>query len=104
MAGIDFRELRRRIRMSQVLELLGFQPSQRRGEQVRGPCPLHGSHSPRSRSFAAHLGKGVYRCFVCGACGNSLELWVAASRQGLYPAALELCERLHLEIPWLPRR
>jgi hypothetical protein len=53
MAGIDYAELRRRLRLGQVLELLGFVPSTHHGNQVRGPCPVHGSQSPRSRSFAA---------------------------------------------------
>jgi hypothetical protein len=39
-----------------VLDLLGFEPSRRRGDQVRGPCPVHRSR----RSFAAHLGKNVW--------------------------------------------
>jgi DNA primase len=102
MAGIAFRELRRRVKIGAVLELLEFEAGERRGEQVRGPCPLHGSRSPRSRSFAAHLGKGVYHCFVCGAGGKALDLWVARTGLPLYQAALDLCERLHLEAPWQP--
>ena len=100
MAGIDYRELRRRVKMAAVLAVLAFEAVERRGEQVRGPCPLHGSGSPRSRSFAAHLGRGVYHCFVCGAGGNVLDLWVARTGLPLYRAALDLCERLPLEVPW----
>ena len=55
MTGIDYRALRRVLRLGQVLDLLGFVPTNRAGAQVRGPCPLHGARSPRSRSFAAHL-------------------------------------------------
>jgi DNA primase len=101
MPGVDFREVRRRAPMSRVLELISFAPSAQWGEQRRGPCPLHGSHSPRSRSFSVHLGKGVFRCFVCGAQGNALDLWAAWSNQGLHQAALALCERLHVDVPWL---
>jgi DNA primase len=104
MPGIDYRELRRRLKIAGVLELAKFKPAWRWQEQVRGPCPLHGSHSARTRSFAAHLGKNVYRCFACGAQGNALELWVALTGQGLHRAALDLCERLHLEVPWLGQR
>jgi DNA primase len=101
MPSIDFREVRRRVPISRVLELVGFAPSERWGEQLRGPCPLHGSHSTRSRSFSVHLGKGVFRCFVCQAQGNALDLWAAWSNQGLHQAALALSERLHFEVPWL---
>jgi DNA primase len=101
MPRVDFRQARSEIRLVLVLELLGWQARERRGQQVRGACPLHGSTSPRSRSFSAQLGRGVWRCFVCGASGNALELWARASGQGLYQAVLDLCERLGREVPWL---
>lgn len=104
MAGIDYRALRQQLQLSQVLELLGFVPSTRWGAQLRGPCPVHGSQTPRSRSFAAHLERHCWHCFRCGAGGNALDLWTAATRLPLYDAALDLCWRLHLEIPWLPAR
>jgi DNA primase len=104
MAGIDYAELRRRLRLGQVLELLGFVPSTQHGNQVRGPCPVHGSQSPRSRSFAAHLERHCWHCFRCSAHGNALDLWTAATKRPLYEAALDLCQRLHLDIPWLPAR
>jgi hypothetical protein len=84
-----------------VLGLLAWQPRERRGEQVRGACVLHGSTSPRSRSFSAHLGRGVWHCIRCGASGNALELWARATGQGLYQAVLELYDRLGQEVPWL---
>ena len=104
MAGIDYAALRQRLRLGQVLELLGFVPSTRRAAQVRGPCPIHGSQSPRRRSFAAHLERHGWHCFGCGARGNALDLWTAATRLPLYEAALDLCRRLPVEIPWLPAR
>jgi hypothetical protein len=83
MPLVDFRQARREVRLGRVLELLGWQARERRGQQVRGACPLHGSTSPRSRSFSAHLGRGVWQCFRCGACGNALELGAKATGQGL---------------------
>jgi hypothetical protein len=55
MPGIDYRAARASIRLAEVLELIGYQPRSRLGVQLRGPCPLHGSSSPSSRVFAAHL-------------------------------------------------
>jgi DNA primase len=101
--GIDFRQARSEVRLAEVLGLLGWQACQRRGEQVRGPCPVHRSRGPRSRSFAAHLGRGVWHCFVCGAGGNVLDLWVAVTGQPLRAAVLDLCGRLGREVPWLTR-
>ena len=104
MAGIDYAALRRGLRLGPVLDLLGFVPSARAGAQVRGPCPLHGARTPRGRCFAAHLERHCWHCFRCGAGGNALDLWMAATRLPLYEAALDLCRRLHLAIPRLPAR
>jgi DNA primase len=101
MPRIDYRTVRASIRLAEVLELIAYQPCWRQGEQGRGPCPLHGSRSARSRVFAVHLGKNVYHCFRCGAGGNALDLWAAVTRQPLYAAVLDLCQRLGRSVPWL---
>ena len=101
MPLVDLRVARREIGLGRVLELLGWRPHERRGEQARGPCPLHGSTSPRSRSFSAHLGRGVWHCFRCDASGNAVELWARATGLGLYQAVLDLYDRLGREVPWL---
>ena len=100
MPGIDYPRLRQQLSLTQVLDLLGFTATTRRGPQVRGPCPVHGSKTRHSRSFAAHLEKQCWHCFGCGAGGNALDLYTAATRLPLYEAALELCARLHLPVPW----
>jgi DNA primase len=101
MPGVDFRQLRERVSMRDVLGLLGWQPRARRGEQLRGPCPLHRSRSPTSRCFAVPVGKKVYHCFRCGASGNALDLYAAATGASIYQAALEWCGRLGHAVPWL---
>jgi DNA primase len=101
MPGIDYSALRRQLRLGPVLELLDFVPATRRGPQLRGPCPVHGAHTPRSRSFAAHLEWHCWHCFRCGAGGNALDLWVAVTRLPVYEAALDLCRRLPLDVPRL---
>lgn len=73
----------------------------RRGQQVRGPCPVHHSRSPRSRSFSAQLGRGIWQCFVCGASGNALDLWARVTGQELYAAVLALYRQLGRAVPWL---
>jgi DNA primase len=104
MPGIDFREARSRLRLAEVVELLGFEPRSRWRDQVRGPCPLHQSRTPGSRSFAAHLGKNVWHCFACTAGGNALDLWVAVTRQDVHTAVLDLCNRLGRDVPRLSPR
>jgi DNA primase len=103
MPALDFREARAQLHVAEVLDLLGFEPNSCRGDQVRGPCPVHRSRRPASRSFAAHLGKNAWQCFRCGAGGNALDLWVAVTRQPLYAAVIDLYMRLGREVPWLRR-
>jgi len=103
MPAVDYRAARTQLRLADVLQLIGYQPRSRQGEQWRGGCPLHGSPSPTSRSFAVHLGKNVYHCFRCGAGGNALDLWAAVTRLPLHAAVLDLCQRLRQPVPWLSR-
>jgi DNA primase len=101
MPAIDYRAARALLPLADLLDLLGFEPRRRHGPQLRGPCPLHRSGSATSRSFAAHLGKGLWHCFRCGAGGNALDLWVAGTRQPLHAAVIDLCQRLGRDVPWL---
>jgi DNA primase len=106
MPWIDYREVRRRIPMWRVLELLGWQPRTRRGDQLRGSCPIHvrGSypiHVASRPHFAVHLGKQVYFCHKCQSGGDQLKLWQVIHQRPLYPATLDLCRAAGIEPPWL---
>jgi CHC2-type zinc finger protein len=100
MAGIDFRAARTLVSMAEVLTLLGFEARSCSGPQLRGPCPLHGS-ATSSRVFSVNLAKNTFQCFKCGASGNHLDLWASATKKSVYEAALDLCQRLGRDIPWL---
>ena len=102
MPGIDYRQLRQQITMSQVLSLLGFQPTSRHGPQVRGPCPILGCRSAFDHSFSVHLTRQVYHCFACRSRGNVLDLWAAIHGLTIHQAALDLCHVTNLNPPWLP--
>ena len=105
MPGIDFRQLRNNITMAEVLGLLGFVVRERRGDQVRGQCPFHEpSARGKHRSFSANLRRQLFHCFKCKAAGNQLDLWARASKKPVHEAALDLCVRLHKEVPRLVRR
>ncbi len=107
MAGIDFRQVRAQITMEEVLGLLGFVPLSRSGSQVRGRCPFHPAANTglgKSRTFSANLVQNSFQCFKCGAAGNQLDLWVLATQQKVYEAALDLCNKLNREVPWLVER
>ena len=101
MPGIHFAEVRDRISLADVLDLLGFIPCESSGDQVRGPCPVHHSISPSSRCFSANLKRHIYRCFKCGSCGNQLDLYASATGLSLFEATVAVCEQLHREVPWM---
>jgi DNA primase len=103
MPGVDFNALRTEITMEDVLSQLGFQPTSRSADQLHGPCPVHGSTSPGSRTFSVNLTNGRYYCHKCHSRGNHLELWAAVQKLPLYDAALDLCRTLNREVPWIHR-
>jgi DNA primase len=103
MPGVNFQLLREQIAIWDVLGLLQFEPRALRGDQWRGPCPLHGSRNPRSRSFSVNVRLGRYQCFVCGSSGNASEHWSAVRGVKLHAAAVELCQLLGIEVPWVKR-
>jgi DNA primase len=103
MPGVDFDMLRGQITMEQVLDLLAFHPSARRGDQWYGPCPLHDSKPRRHRCFSVNVALGRYYCHRCHSHGHQLELWAAATRLPLYQAAIDLCRALGVEVPWMHR-
>jgi len=102
--GVDFAAVRSQVSMAQVLALLGFVAREKAGNQVRGPCPVHRSHSANSRSFSANLRKKAFRCFGCGCAGNQLDLWAAATECTRHAAAVDLCMHLQLPVPWIQTR
>jgi DNA primase len=83
---VDFKELRKRLRFADVLKHFGVELKVR-GDRATGLCPLpkHPKHEDKKRtpSFSADLGKGVFNCFGCHACGNLLEF--AALMSGTDP-------------------
>ena len=96
---VDFAFLREHVTMEQVLQHLGFLTELRgRGEQRRGPCPVHSQPGDAERTFSVHLGKNAFQCFHadCAVKGNVLDLWAAIHRLPLYDAALNLAETFQL--------
>ena len=61
---VDFACVREHVTMEQVLQHLGYFASLRgRGQQRRGPCPVHSQPTAPERTFSVHLGKNAFQCF-----------------------------------------
>lgn len=103
MPGIDFDRLRAEVTMQQVLQLLGFQSTRRRGQQWYGPCPLPGCRPCHKPCFSVNVALGRYYCHRCHRHGHQLRLWAAATGLLLHPAAIDLCATLGREVPWMDR-
>lgn len=98
----DYADLRKQISIEQALRQLGhFAHLQGSATQRRGPCPIHGSQRPASRSFSVNLERNLFRCFspTCQAHGNVLDLWAAIHKLTLYEAAEHLTATFGIEPP-----
>jgi hypothetical protein len=54
--GFHFAEVRARIALADVLDLIDFVARVSSGDQMRGPCPAHHSSAPSTRGVSANLG------------------------------------------------
>lgn len=99
MPLIDMKALKAQVSVLAVLRLINWKPFRTEQTAYRGPCPIHHSSRPQSRSFAATA--TGFCCHSCGERGDSLRLWMLLTGLKLYPAALDLCERLHIDPPFL---
>jgi DNA primase len=103
---IDFRQLKELINLNDVLELYGWSPNRvlKGGTELRGPCPVHGSTSPKSVIFSVTPQRNAFKCFKCGAEGNQLDLaahYFGMPRDQIVKIAVRLCQELGKEIPRL---
>ncbi len=95
MPWVDYSELRRRLDMEEVLSWMDWRANVRKGEYLRGSCPLCGeSKSPRARNFVVHISRKLFKCFRCNAGGDVLVLWSKHRKTKLIEAANELQSRL----------
>ncbi len=67
----------------------------RAGANYKGNCPFHDEKTP---SFVVSPAKGIYKCFGCGAAGNSVK-FVMEHEKVSFPEALRiLAKKYHIEI------
>ena len=89
---VDFREVRSRITMEQVLKHYGvFDTFKRTGDRLSGPCPIHGGSNPSQ--FRVDTEKNLWNCFSeCKHGGNALDFIAKKEDVSIHDAAIKACE------------
>lgn len=81
---------------ARIEEVIGeFVQLKRRGVNLLGNCPFHNEKTP---SFTVSPAKGIYKCFGCGAAGNSTK-FLMEHEHFSYPEALKfLAKKYHIPV------
>jgi DNA primase len=89
MSGKLLKDLKKQVSIQQVLESYNLcRGLRRRGDQLVGPCPLHGGDNPTA--FRAHLTRGIWNCFTACGGGNIVDLICRIEKCSVASAALIL--------------
>ena len=89
---VDFRDIRSRITMEQVLEHYGvLDKFTRNGSRLSGPCPIHNGTNPTQ--FRVDTEKNIWNCFSeCKHGGNVLDFIAKKEDLSIHDAAIKACE------------
>jgi DNA primase len=95
---VDFRDIRARITMEQVLEHYGvLHTFKRTGDRLSGPCPIHGGSNPSQ--FRVDTEKNLWNCFSeCKHGGNTLDFIARKENISIHDAALKACEWFNIPL------
>ena len=75
MVWIDFREIKARVGIDQVVDYYGISLAQKTPTQKAGPCPFpkHGGDRSNNNAFHTDSKKNAFNCFShCGG-GNAID-------------------------------
>jgi DNA primase len=89
---VDFKAVKAAVTMQMVLEHYSLTEWQRRGDELRGPCPIHKGTKPKQ--FSVNITKNAFQCFYehCKARGNVLDFVAKMESCSVRDAALKLAE------------
>jgi DNA primase len=89
---VDFRDIRSRITMEQVLQHYNLLDTFRRsGHSLSGPCPIH--KGTNKTQFRVDTERNIWNCFSeCKHGGNTLDFIARMENLSIHDAALKVCE------------
>jgi DNA primase len=95
---VDFREVRSRITMGEVLEHYGVLATfKRSGTSLSVPCPIHGGTDPSQ--FRVDTEKNIWNCFSeCKHGGNVLDFLAKKEDVSIHDAAIKACEWFNIPL------
>ena len=95
---VDFRAIRARLTMDQVLDHYGVLDTfKRSGSRLSGPCPIHGGSNPTQ--FRVETDRNIWKCFSeCKHGGNVLDFIAKKEDISIHEAALKACEWFNIPI------
>lgn len=87
--------------VARIEEVVGdFVDLKKRGTSLIGNCPFHNEKTP---SFHVSVNKGIYKCFGCGAGGDSLK-FIMEHEKYAYPEAIRyLANKYHIPVEEIER-
>lgn len=94
---VDFREVKSRVSIRDVLARYGFLESlkEKSRGKLAGACPIHGGNNPNS--FHVSVEKNAFNCFTeCGG-GNVLDLVMKIEKCDIRDAGLKLADWFGIE-------
>src|SRR2546427_732430 len=69
---VDFKTIKDRVSVEQVLAHYGINWLRRSGDELRGKCPIH-PNAEGERTFHVNLAKNLFHCFSCGGSGRLVK-------------------------------
>src|SRR5688572_5113971 len=79
-----------------IVEIVGsFVKLKKRGTSYLGLCPFHNEKTP---SFTVSPSKEIYKCFGCGASGNSISFLMEHEKYSYVEALRWLAQKYNVEI------
>lgn len=106
LGPVDFDALKRTVSIVELLESIGWKAvrTRRGGNELRGPCPIHGSSSNTSLIFSVTPSRNIFKCFKCDARGDTIALATylfGIPRDQRVKAAVALSKQLKIAVPRL---
>lgn len=95
-----FRHLKAKVGIGTILFCYGLDLHLKcRGDQLFGPCPLHGGDNPTA--FRVNLERGLWRCFTACGGGDTVDL-IRKSKRCSYGEAARHLQRIAAGLPKTP--